>query len=156
MLFRSDRRLSILFLPILLATIVTGATSALAQKSVRKTFVSAPLTLSLTAGSAVVSECQVNTSRVQLNAKANSPGGHTVRYRWSTSAGRIDGDGPAVWWDLSGLQPGYYKAFVSATSGEGAEECEAFSSIPVLVTRCAPPPPVCPNVSIVCPDSIVL
>src|SRR6266550_5321662 len=98
MLFRSDRRLSLLFLPILLATMVTGATSALAQKSVRKSFVSEPLTLSLTAGSAVVSACPADASRVQLNAKAYSPRGHTVRYRWSTSAGRIDGDGPAVWW----------------------------------------------------------
>jgi len=157
-MFRPDRRLSVLLLPIVVAALNTFATSAIAQKSVRRNVVSAPLTLSLSAASSVVSGCpdSISDSRVQLTARGNSPGGYPVRYRWSTSAGRIDGDGPTVSWDLSGLQPGYYKAFVTATTGNGAEECEAFSSIPVLVRRCAPPPPVCPNVSIVCPDDVLV
>ena len=157
-MFTPDRRLSVLVLPIVVAALNTFATSALAQKSIRKNVVSAPLTLSLTAGSAVVSGCpgNISASKVQLNASANSPGGHPVRYRWSTSAGRIDGEGPIVSWDLSGLQSGYYKAFVTATTGNGADECEAFSSIPVLVSRCAPPARVCPNVSIVCPDNVLV
>ena len=157
-MFRSDRRLSVLLLLIVMAALNTFATSALAQRSIRKNVVSAPLTLSLTAASSVVSGCpgNISASKVQLNARANSPRGHDVRYRWSTSAGRIDGDGPTVLWDLSGLQPGYYKAFVTATTGDSADECEAFSSIPVVVSRCAPPPPVCPNVSIVCPDNVLV
>ena len=157
-MFRPYRRLSILLLPVLVAALNTFAVSALAQKSIRKNVVFAPLTLSLTAASAVVSGCpdNISASKVQLNARANSPGGHPVRYRWSTSAGRIDGDGPTVSWDLSGLQPGYYKAFVTAATGNGADECEAFSSIPVLVSRCAPPPRVCPNVSVSCPDNLLL
>ena len=157
-MFRADRRLSVLVLPFVMAALNTFATSAFAQRSIRKDVVSAPLTLSLTAASSVIPGCPDNNSasKVQLNARANSPRGHAVRYRWSTSAGRIDGDGPTVLWDLSGLQPGYYKAFVTATSGDGEGECEAFSSIPVLVSRCAPPAPVCPNVSIVCPDNVLV
>src|ERR1700687_2784354 len=112
-MFRPDRRLSVLLLPIVVAALNTFATSAIAQKSVRRDVVSAPLTLSLSAASSVVSGCpdSISDSRVQLTARGNSPGGYPVRYRWSTSAGRIDGDGPTVSWDLSGLQPGYYKAF---------------------------------------------
>jgi hypothetical protein len=157
-MFRRDHRLSVFLLPIVMAALSAFATSALAQRAVRKTVVSAPLTLNLTAASATVSGCPESTSaaKVQLNARANSPGGYPVQYRWSTSAGRIEGNGPTVAWDLGGLQPGYYKAFVTATTGNGPEECEAFSSIPVLVTRCAPPPPVCPRVSVVCPDSVMV
>ena len=157
-MFRRDRRLSVLLLPIAVAALNTFATSALAQKAVRKTAVSAPLILNLTAASAVVSGCpeSISAAKVQLNARANSPGGHPVRYRWSTSAGRIEGDGRTVYWDLGGLQPGSYRAFVTATTGNGPEECEAFSSIPVLVNRCTPAPPVCPNVSVVCPSNVLV
>ena len=32
----------------------------------------------------------------------------------------------------------------------------AFTSVPVVVRECAPPRPVCPNVSIYCPDTVTL
>ena len=147
-MFSYDRRFSRLLLPMALLVLNIFATEAFAQRSMKESAVFAPLTLSLAADSSVVSACPGNISgfTVQLTARANSPGGHPLRYRWSTSAGRIDGEGPTVSWDLSGLRPGYYKAFVSAYTGNGEEECEAFSSTTVLVNPCAPP--VCPTVSI--------
>jgi hypothetical protein len=87
---------------------------------------------------------------VQLNARATSD--YPIRYRWTTNVGRITGDGATVSWDLSGVQPGYYKAYVDIDTGSGDEACQAFSSTAVVVNRCPPPPPVCPNVSIICPE----
>lgn len=160
-MLKHDRRRSGLLLPMglpmaLLATSIF-ATAGFAQKSVKTNLAFAPVTLSLTVDSAVISLCpgaaNLSTSRVELKAKANSPGGHLLRYRWSVSAGRIEGDGATVSWDLSGLQPGSYKAFVNAYTGSDEEECEAFSSTTILVNRC---PPVCPKVSIVCQDNILI
>ena len=132
-----------------------SASEALGQKS-KETFVYSPPVVSLAADHAVLSACEGDTtpSLVRLNAKASSPSGSPIRYNWSTSAGRIDGGGEAVTWDLSGVRPGYYKAFLAVDSGTGDEACEAFSSIAVLVRCPPPPPPVCPNVYITCPDRV--
>lgn len=156
-MFRLNRHLPArLLMTSVMIAILAGA--AFAQQTVKTSSVFAPLSLNLTADSSVVSDCPGEGSnsgfRVQLNAKANSPSGHPVQYRWSTSAGRIDAEGATVTWDLSGLQPGYYQAFVHALTSNGEEECEALSSTTVLVNRCAPRP-VCPTASMVCPDNVV-
>jgi len=91
---------------------------------------------------------------VHLNANATCPGGGPIGYSWSASAGRIDGNGPTVTWDLSGVSPGYYKAFVDIDYGSGKELCQAFSSTTVLVNKCSPRP-LCPNTVISCPDNPV-
>jgi hypothetical protein len=156
-MFRLNRHLParLLMAWVMLGTL-TGA--AFAQQPVKTSSVFAPLSLNLTADSSVVSDCSSegsnSGSRVQLNAKANSPSGHPIRYRWSTNAGRIDAEGTTVTWDLSGLQPGYYQAFVHAFTSNGNEECEALSSTTVLVNRCAPRP-VCPTAVIVCPENVL-
>ena len=156
-MFRHDRRRFGLLLPMALVATNILATAAYAQKSVKTNLTFAPVTLSLTADSSVISVCSgesdISSSRVELKAKANSPDGHLLRYRWSTTAGSINGDGSTVSWDLSGLPPGYYKAFVNAYTAKDEEECEAFSSTTVFVNRC---PPVCPNISIVCQDNILV
>ncbi|HEY0083834.1 MAG TPA: hypothetical protein VGB61_13655, partial [Pyrinomonadaceae bacterium] len=54
-------------------------------------------------------------------------------YTWSTTGGRITGDGANVSWDLSGVQPGTYTASVEVDDGCG---CIAFSSTTVTVERC--------------------
>lgn len=151
------KRLIGLFLPLVLVGLSVSASEALAQKS-RESFVYSPPTVSLAADQAVLSVCEGDrvASLVRLNAKAISPGGNPIRYNWTTSAGRIDGGGEAVTWDLSGVRPGYYKAFLAVGSGTGDEACEAFSSIAVLVKCPPPPPPVCPNVYITCPEKVHL
>lgn len=156
-MFRPKRPLIGLFLPLVLVGLSISASEAFGQRA-RETFVYAPPIVSLAADHAVLNACEGDTSAslVRLNARATSPGGNSIRYNWTTSAGRIDGNGAAVTWDLSGVKPGYYKAFLAIDSGSGDEACEAFSSIAVLVKCPPPPPPVCPNVYITCPDRVQL
>ena len=157
-MFRRQRRLIGLLLPIALVALQLFASQAFAQKQkeILTTFV--PLSLGLTADSAVVSACAVGDQRpqVRLNALASSPGGNPLRYRWSTDSGRISGDGSIVTWDLSGLAPGYYKAYVEVETGSESGECQAFSSTRVLINPCPPVRPVCPNVAIICPDNVAV
>ncbi len=125
--------------------------SGLAQK--RRTtqeVVYRPPTIQLTASPAVVTACAGETvgAKVKLDAQASFPSGAGTRYRWSSNGGRIDGEGPSPVWDLSGLKPGYYKAFVEVGD---VQDCVAFSEVSVLV-KCQPP--VCPNIVISCPDRI--
>jgi len=156
-MFRPKPYLTGLFLPVALIGLSVSGSEALGQRA-KETFVYAPPTVSLAADRAVLSTCEGDKSAalVGLNAKAKSPDGNPIRYSWSTTAGRLDGTGEAVTWDLSGVRPGYYKAFLAINSGGGEEACEAFSSIAVLVKCPPPPPPVCPNVYITCPDRVAL
>jgi hypothetical protein len=143
------------FLPIALLGLLALASSAFAQKVRRDTVAFTPPNLSLTADPQVVTACEGGGAAiVHLNARATS--NYPVRYRWTTNGGHINGDGPTVNWDVSGLQPGYYRAYVDIDTGSGNAACEAFSSTSVLVNRCQPPPPVCPNVTIECPDRVEL
>ena len=156
-MFRLNSQLQIRLLAIAWVMFGISASAVFAQQPVKTSSVFTPLSLNITADSSVVSTCAgegTSNSHVQLNAKANSPGGNPARYRWSTSAGRIDAEGPTVTWDLSGLEPGYYQAFVQADTSNGVEVCEAFSSTTVLVNRCAPRPS-CPTAVIVCPENVV-
>lgn len=157
-MFKPKRHFIGLFLPLVLVGVSISSSEAMGQRA-RETFVYAPPIVSVTADHAVLNACEgdTNVSLVRLNAKATSPNGNPVRYNWTTSAGRIDGNGgDAVTWDLSGVRPGYHKAFLAIDTGSGDEECEAFTSIAVLVKCPPPPPPVCPNVYITCPDRVEL
>lgn len=156
-MFRPQRHLIGLFLPLALVGLNIFASEALAQQA-RETLVYAPPTVGLTADRAIISTCEGDTaaSVVQLDARASSPSGNPIRYRWTTSGGRIVGNGPNVGWNLAGVRPGYYKAYLDIDTGNGNEVCEAFANAVVLV-KCTPPPPpkpVCPNVYITCPDSV--
>ncbi|HET6893484.1 MAG TPA: hypothetical protein VFH31_20465, partial [Pyrinomonadaceae bacterium] len=155
---RRKHNLVALLLPLMLVAFGFFASEAAAQKA-RETFVYGPPTLSLTADQTVVRACEGDTSSalVNLSAKATSPNGNLIRYRWTASTGRITGDGAAVSWDLSGARPGYHKAFLTIDSSTGEEACEVFSSIAVLV-NCppAPPAPVCPTVNVSCPESVAV
>jgi hypothetical protein len=116
-----------------------------------------PPTIKLDSDAQVVTLCPEAESmanpRVRLKAQGYSPEGKALRYRWTVSGGRLEGDGTDVVWDLSDAQPGVYNASVVAESGpEGNPLCTAFTSTKVVVRNCPPPRPVCPNVSIYCPD----
>lgn len=98
-----------------------------------------------------------STARLTLRANGRSPENRSLHYRWRATGGRIEGDGPTTTWDLTGVAPGVYTATVEAdTSTVPGEGCMAFSSAHVVVTECAPPRPVCPNVAIYCPDTVTL
>src|ERR1041385_8250775 len=122
-----------------------------AQKPVTVAAVNAPLSLSLTSDTNIVTACaDGGAPQVRLTAKAVSPHGNPITYKWTTSAGVISGEGPVVTWNLAGLKPGYHKASldIRTTGSEGS--CEAFSSVSVLVNPCAVVQPVCPAIEITC------
>ncbi|HEY9283257.1 MAG TPA: hypothetical protein VIP46_07370 [Pyrinomonadaceae bacterium] len=77
--------------------------------------------------------CTPTSTSVQLTANATDPDGDTLLYTWTTTGGRITGDGANVTWDLSGVQPGTYTANVEVDDGCG---CIAFSSSTVTVDTC--------------------
>ena len=117
----------------------------------------APLSLSLTADANSITACaNGGAPQIRLTAAAVSPGGYPIKYKWSTSAGVIDGEGPVVTWNLAGLKPGYHKASLDIQSVGSDGSCEAFSSVTVLVNPCAAVQPVCPAIEIVCPTTIAI
>ena len=118
--------------------------------------VSAPLKLSLTSDTTIVSACDSGAQLVRLTANAVSPSGNPIKYKWTTTGGDINGEGPVVTWNLAGLKPGYHKASLNIVSAGSDGECEAFSSVTVLVNACAAVRPVCPAIEISGPMTIVL
>ena len=140
--------------PIALAALLLSH-HAQAQKPTVVSSVNNPLTLSLSSNATAVSACtEAGGPKVQLNARAVSPSGNPIKYRWTTSGGTITGDGPNVTWDLTGLKPGYHKASLDILTNGNEGECHAFSSISVLVNPCPVIPPVCPAIEIVCPTNL--
>lgn len=118
-----------------------------------------PPTIKLDADTQVVTLCPEAESfantRVHLKAQGYSPEGKPLRYRWTVSGGRLEGEGTDVVWDLSGAEPGVYNAAVTIESGPVDNPlCTAFTSTKVVVRTCPPPRPVCPNVAIYCPDVV--
>ena len=88
---------------------------------------------------------------VSLTTVATDPDGDTLLYTYSTTGGRITGDGPNVTWDLSGVAAGTYTSTVEVDDGCG---CVTFSSTTVTVATCPNCIPPCPTVSVSCPDNV--
>jgi hypothetical protein len=120
-----------------------------------------PPTVTLTSSSATVNppcppglvpdtDYTPGSEQVQLTANASDPDGDTLLYTYSTTGGRVTGEGPNVTWDLAGVQPGTYTATVEVDDGCG---CVAFSSTTVTVNapKCHPP---CPTVTVDCPSGV--
>lgn len=84
--------------------------------------------------------------KVDLRAAASDPDGDALVYTWSTSGGRIVGDGANTQFDTTGLAPGDYTITVEVNDGCG---CVAFDSKTIRVTNC-PPLTVCfgPNLDL--------
>jgi peptidoglycan hydrolase-like protein with peptidoglycan-binding domain len=147
-----------LWLFLILAGVAAGllflpATRAQKQKQQQKYAPSSgPPQLALNVEPAVVKACEGGT-QVQLMANAKSADGAPLRYRWQVNGGQIRGDGPNPTWDLTGLQPGTYRASIEVDDGKDIN-CTAFSSVPIVVLDCPPPPPACPTINISCPESV--
>jgi PKD-like domain len=138
-----------------IALVALSAPQVFAQKTTVVSSVNAPLSLSLTADSNVVTACaDGGAPHVKLMANAVSPSGNPIKYRWTTSAGTIIGEGPTVDWNLAGLKPGYHKASLDIQSVGSDGSCQAFSSVSVLVNPCVVVQPVCPAIEIVCPTDV--
>lgn len=141
-----------------IALVVTlSAANVFAQKTQVISATNAPLTLSLTSDANIVRACDNSGApQVQLTAKAVSPNGNPIRYKWTTSDGVIRGEGPIVTWNLAGLKPGYHKASLDIVSTGSEGTCQAFSSVSVLVNPCAEVRPVCPAIEISCPTNVTI
>jgi hypothetical protein len=129
-------------------------------------FPNRPPVVSLTAASSTVTlpancpadqlpdpNCTATATTVALSAQASDPDGDTLLYTWSTTGGRVTGDGPNATLDLTGAAPGTYTVTVEVDDGCG---CVAFDSKTVTVTNCGcvpRPRPTCPTVSVSCPDT---
>ena len=143
-----------------IALVALSAPQAFAQKT-QKTYVvptdKPKVTLSLKAEPNIVTACANDgVPQVKLIAQVVAPEGYPIKYRWTTSAGTIIGEGPEVTWNLAGLKAGYHAVSLDilCTGIEGA--CEAFSSVRVLVNPCVVVQPVCPAIEIVCPTDVAL
>jgi hypothetical protein len=155
-MFSRRRVFTGLLFPLILLGVNLSASKAYAQRVRTEPIVYTAPTLDLITDQSVIKSClgDATSALVRLNARATSSDGHPIVYRWTSPVGRIVGDGPAATWDLSGLRPGYYEAFVEIDTGNADRSCQAFSSIGVLVECPPPPPPACPNVAIICPDRV--
>jgi hypothetical protein len=91
------------------------------------------------------------TRSVELTASATDPDNDTLLYTWSVTGGRITGEGRAVTWDLSGVNPGTYTATVEVNDGNAHT---ATSSTTVTVAECTNCRPPCPTVSVSCPSQV--
>jgi len=84
--------------------------------------------------------------KVALTATASDPDGDTLLYSWTSTGGRIVGDGVNTQFDTTGLAPGDYTITVEVNDGCG---CVAFDSKTIRVESC-PPLTVCfgPNLDL--------
>lgn len=141
-----------------IALVALSAPQVFAQKTQKTIFVPTEkpaLTLGLKADSNIVTSCaDGGAPKVRLLASAVSPENLPIKYRWTTSAGTIIGEGPEVTWNLAGLTPGYHKASLDIESVGADTSCKAFSSVTVLVNPCVVVQPVCPAIEIVCPTDV--
>lgn len=154
-MFRNFFRLAGCLAPIALVALSTP--QAFAQKTTVVSAVNAPLSLSLTADSNIVTACaDGGAPQVRLTANAVSPGGYPIKYKWTTDAGTIIGEGPTVSWNMAGLAPGYHKASLDIQSVGSDGSCQAFSAVSVMVKPCVVVKPVCPAIEISCPTDVAL
>lgn len=96
-------------------------------------------------------DCTPSSSmEVQLTATATDQDNDTLLYTWSVTGGRVSGDGRAVNWDLSNVQPGTYTASVEVNDGNN-HTATATTTVTVATCRCEAP---CPQVSVSCPADV--
>lgn len=100
----------------------------------------------------ISSTCTPSATRdVQLTATSADPDNDTLLHTWSVTGGRVTGEGRAVTWDLSGVNPGTYTASIEVNDGN-QHTANASTTVSVAVcTDCVPP---CPTVSVSCPSEV--
>src|SRR5258708_40098456 len=110
------------------AMLVFASANVNAQKRKRSERVSGPPSLSLAADPTLIKACNDESARVRLVATASSPDGAALRYKWTTSGGRLRGEGANTTWDLAEARAGVYQASLGADDRR-ALNCLAMSSV---------------------------
>jgi hypothetical protein len=149
--------LTTLLLQLAILSVHYWTPSTRAQKSRIQSAEYTTPSLRLTADRNVVPACEGETKTVVviLNANPGWPQGTFARYRWTTEVGHIEGAGPNVRWDLTGVRPGRYRVYVESETGTEGRTCQVSSSTSVLL-ECRPvQPPICPTISILGPQKIL-
>ena len=149
-MFRFQRHLTQLILPLALVGFHSSSSEVLAQK-VQETLTYDPPTVTLTSDRTVVDAGEA--AEVQLTAQAKSPKDNPIRYAWRVTSGKIVGEGAAVAWRLAGVAPGQHRAYLVINTGSAVDLCEATAHTLVTVKPVVPRP-TCPTVGITCPDQI--
>jgi hypothetical protein len=112
------------------------------------------VTVSCHLDTSVIPLCGGRGTNVKLSARASDPDGDALLYTYSTTGGRVTGDGPEVTLDLTGVTPGVYAVTVEVDDGIGGT---ANDTANVTVEYCPcdpePTPPPCPTVTMSCPDT---
>jgi hypothetical protein len=95
-------------------------------------------------------------AQISLRTSATDPDGDVLLYNYTTTGGRIVGEGANVTWDLSGVQPGTYRANVYVKDGNNNEVCD-WVTVNVSACDCIavppPTPPPCATISVSGPAS---
>ncbi|MDQ3472415.1 MAG: hypothetical protein M3447_01630, partial [Acidobacteriota bacterium] len=129
-MFRFQRHLTQLILPLALVGIHVSSSEARAQK-VKETLTYDSPTVTLTSDRTVIDAG--DAAPVQLTAQAKSPKNNPIRYSWRVTSGRIEGEGAVVAWQLAGVAPGQHKAYLVINTGAAIEFCEATAHTLVTV-----------------------
>ncbi len=97
---------------------------------------------------------------VQVTTTALDPEGDVLTYNYTVSGGHTVGQGANVSWDLTGVAPGTYT--ITAGVDDGCGVCGQTQTKTITVRNCdcmtptiAPPPCLCPDVSVSDPTATV-
>lgn len=96
-----------------------------------------PPTITLAANPAKV--IAGSNDAIVLQAEASDPDNDPLNYKWSATGGGIDGSGPEVRWNSSGVKEGRYTVTVTADDGKGGT---ASASTNIAVEQKPNSPPV--------------
>jgi hypothetical protein len=107
------------------------------------------LSVKLSSSRNSVSSCpgKEKAAQVQLTTSGLGAMGRQAQYDWKVSGGTIKDKGASAIWSLSGVPPGSYSATVRATVDTIVAVHSTSSETRVIVERCQPDSPSCPQVS---------
>jgi hypothetical protein len=100
------------------------------------------------------SVCSNNDRRLTLTTTIEDLGGDALIYNYKVSAGKIEGEGAQVIWDLSDAVNGEYTATVSVKNKSGPSTTATLTVTKADCGSCDPPPPPCPTVTVECPAEV--
>lgn len=148
--------LASMFIVVLLTGSLALQTARTAKQKSR-TPNSAPVIKSFTASSpsvcAKLRNCPVIAhGRTTLTTVASDPDGDVLTYRYSIPAGRIEGTGATVVWNLEKQKLGAYTAVVTVKDQKGNKTRASVIVRADICYLCDPPP--CPMVSVACPSEV--